>query len=208
MPFVLTYDALLTTVGNYLERYDLNTYIPTFIKLAETKAARIIKNQLATNTVTSTLTASNNLVTKPAGWVEELSFSISVDGSVRLLKKRARETIQVMFPSTTSTGIPKYYAEWQNNYFQIGPIPDDDYPFELLYYVQPAALDANTQTNYLTENCPDLLLYGTLLEAEGYLKNDDRLPVWKAAYDESLSQITGQDMRRQTDRQQDRKKGA
>lgn len=208
MPFVLTYNNLVTTVGDYLERDDLQASIPTFIMLAETKVARILKAQLATITVTSNLLEHNRLVTKPERWIEILSFSIQTDTGMVVLKKRSRETIQTMYPVLTDYAAPIYYSEWEQNYLYVGPTPDQSYPFEILMYEQPIFLDENNQTNYLTEIAPDLLLYSTLLEAEGYLKNDERLGVWKAARDEILDQFGVLDMRRQNDRQQDRKKGA
>lgn len=209
MPFTLTYDSLVETVGDYLERDDLTTKIPVFIMLAERKTARVLKAQLAQIAVTSQLTLNSPMVTKPERWIETISMTIQDGGgNIVVLKERSRETIQSMYPILTDTGTPKYYAEWQENYYYIGPTPDAAYNFELMMYQAPPALSDIQQTNYLTDNAPDLLLYSTLLETEGYLKNDDRLPVWKAARDEIIQQYTGLDMRRQTDRQQDRKKGA
>lgn len=208
MLFEMNYDNLLTTAADYLERSDLGDALPKFIRIAEKKVARILKAQLATTTVSSTLTAGNPLVTKPERWIETLSFSVQANGQVVVLKKKPRETIQVMFPDTTATDVPKYYAEWQENFFYIGATPDDDYPFELVIYQEPQPLSDTNQTNYLTTTAPDLMLYSTLLEAESYLKNDERIAVWKAAQDEIIMQLTGLDMRRQTDRQQKRDKGA
>ncbi len=206
--FNLTYNTLISTAGDYLERNDIAASMPVFIRLAEKKCARILKAQLATTTVTNTLTAGNPLVTKPERWIETISFTVQSSNSVTVLKKRPRETIQQMYPDTTVTGLPKYYAEWQENYFYIGQTPDQAYNYELLIYQEPEPLDATNQTNYLTDAAPDLLLYSTLLEAQGYLKNTDMIPIWQAARDESIQQLTGLDMRRQTDRQQKREKGA
>jgi len=208
MPFVLTYNTLLTTVADYLERDDIAARIPTFIMLAETKTARVLKAQLAQIAVTNTLTEHNPVIVKPQRWIETISFTIETPDGIVVLKERSRETIQTMYPVLTDYDVPKYYAEWQQNYYYLGPTPDDDYNFELMIYQQPPNLDANQQTNYLTDTAPDLLLYSTLLEAEGYLKNDDRLPVWKAARDEILQQYGVLDTRRQSDRQQNTKKGA
>ncbi len=208
MPFVLTYDSLLTTVSDYLERDDLLTKIPIFIMLAEKKTARILKAQLAQVAVTDALTISNPVVTKPQRWVETISFTIETPDGIVVLKERTRETIQSMYPVMTDTDVPKYYAEWQENYYYLGPTPDAAYDFELMMYQQPPSLDVTNQTNYLTDNAPDLLLYSTLLEAEGYLKNDERLPVWKAARDEILQAYGVLDTRRQSDRQQNARKGA
>lgn len=206
--FALTYNSLITTVGDYLERDDLAAKIPIFIMLAEKKCSRVLKAQLAQIAVTSTLTINSPVVVKPQRWVETISFTIETDNGIVVLKERARELIQSMYPVLTDTAEPRYYAEWQENYYYVGPTPDAAYNFELMMYQQPPALGETQQTNYLTDNAPDLLLYSTLLEAEGYLKNDDRLPVWVKARDEIIQQYTGLDMRRQVDRQQDRKKGA
>lgn len=191
-----------------MERDDLVAKIPIFISLAERKVSRVLKAQLAQVAVTNTLTSSNPVVVKPERWVETISFTIETDDGIVVLKERSRETIQSMYPILTDTDVPKYYAEWQENYYYIGPTPDSAYPFELMMYQQPEPLGEIQQTNYLTENAPDLLLYSTLLEAEGYLKNDDRLPVWKAARDEILQNYGVLDVRRQSDRQQNTKKGA
>lgn len=208
MAFAMTYTTLLSTAADYLERDDLAASLPVFVRFAEKKCARVLKAQLATTTVTDTLTANNPLVTKPERWIETVSFTVMSANTVTVLKKRARETIQQMYPDTTVTGLPKYYAEWQENYYYLGQTPDQAYNFELVIYQEPVPLDSGNQTNYLTDVAPDLLLYSTLLEATGYLKNDDRLAVWQAARDESIQQLTGLDVRRQTDRQQKREKGA
>ncbi len=208
MSFEMNYTNLLATVADYLERDDLTDKIPIFIMLAEKKTSRVLKAQLAQLAVTDTLTLNSPVVTKPQRWVETISFTIETDDGVVVLKERSRENIQAMYPVLTDTAAPKYYSEWQENYYYVGPTPDDAYPFELMYYQQPPSLDDIQQTNYLTENAPDLLLYSTLLEAEGYLKNDERLPVWKAARDEILQNYGVLDVRRQSDRQQNTKKGA
>ena len=208
MTFAMNYTNLITTVSDYLERDDLVSKIPTFIMLAEKKASRILKAQLAQIAVTDSLTLNSPVIVKPQRWVETISFTIETPTGIVVLKERSRETIQSMYPILTDTATPKYYAEFQENYYYVGPTPDFAYAFELMMYQQPPALGEIQQTNYLTENAPDLLLYSTLLEAEAYLKNDTRIELWKAARDEIIQQYTGLDMRRQSDRQQNTKKGA
>lgn len=208
MPFTLNYTNLLSTVSDYLERDDLTASIPIFIMLAETKVSRILKAQLAQIAVTNTLTLNSPALVKPDRWIETISFTIGTPTGIVVLKERTRETIQSMYPVLTDTGTPKYYAEWQENYYYIGPTPDTAYSFELMLFQQPPALSDIQQTNYLTETAPDLLLYSTLLEATAFLKNDARLQVWQAARDQILSDLGLLDQRRQSDRQQDTKKGA
>lgn len=63
----------------------------------------------------------------------------------------------------------------------------------MLYYAAPTFLSDSVSTNAFLQNCPDLLLYGTLSEAEPYLMNDGRLQVWASLYQRSLSDITTSD---------------
>jgi len=71
---------------------------------------------------------------------------------------------------------------------------------EILYYEQPRFLDNETQTNWLTEYAPDLLLYATLLEATPFLKNDERMQMWQATYDRAAQSLSGEDLKRILDR--------
>ncbi len=69
----------------------------------------------------------------------------------------------------------------------------------------PALLDEDSQTNWLTENAPEVLLYGTLLEATPFLKNDERIPVWQNMYDRSAAMLNGEDLAKILDRTATRK---
>jgi hypothetical protein len=74
------------------------------------------------------------------------------------------------------------------------------YPFEILYYELPPLLDDVTQTNWLTEYAPQLLLYGTLLEATPFLKNDERITTWQNYYDRAAGMLNGEDLAKILDR--------
>jgi hypothetical protein len=74
--------------------------------------------------------------------------------------------------------------------FQFAPIPDGVYTLQMIYYATPPYLTTSNTSNVFLANCPDLLLYGALGEAESYLMNDPRLQTWAALYDRSLSALT------------------
>ncbi len=65
----------------------------------------------------------------------------------------------------------------------------------MLYYAAPAFLSDSNTTNVWTTNCPDLLLYGSLTEAEPYLMNDARLQTWAALFSKGLESLTVSDDR-------------
>jgi hypothetical protein len=66
-------------------------------------------------------------------------------------------------------------------------------------------LDDVVQTNWLSEYAPQLLLYGTLLEATPFLKNDERIPVWQSMYDRAAAMLNGEDLAKILDRSAVRK---
>ena len=65
--------------------------------------------------------------------------------------------------------------------------------------VQP--LDSSNQTNWFTINAPQALLFGSLVQAMTFLKNDERLPGIKAQYDAFMATLKTEDMQRIGDRQ-------
>jgi hypothetical protein len=78
---------------------------------------------------------------------------------------------------------------------QFAPIPDTTYTVYMLYYASPAFLSDSNTSNVFMANCPDLLLYGALVEAEPYLMNDNRIAVWAGLFQRSLDSLTTSDDR-------------
>ncbi len=103
------------------------------------------------------------------------------------------------WPDRTQTEQPRFYSDYDYTNFFVVPTPDISYPFELSYYEKPIPLSETNQTNWLTENAPDMLLYATLLEAVPYLKNDPRIAVWKDYYMQSSTAIKGENKNRVND---------
>jgi hypothetical protein len=83
----------------------------------------------------------------------------------------------------------------------VAPTPNDDYVFEVLYYERLQPLDSSNQTNWFTIYAPQALLYGTLLQAMPFLKNDERVPLWQAMYQQSMDILVAEDKLRVADRQ-------
>ena len=83
----------------------------------------------------------------------------------------------------------------------VAPTPDQDYSFEILYYERVQPLDSTNQTNWFTVYAPQALLYGSLLQAMPYLKNDERIPMWQQQYDLIINTLKQEDILRTGDRQ-------
>lgn len=200
---VMTYDSLVSDVESYLERTDTATVdkIPTFIMLAEQQIATQIKflGNLTVNT--STMTTSDPVIAKPARWHKTVSMNITVAGVRTPVLLRKYEYIREYWPDATDTGVPKFYCDYDYSHWLVGPTPDDDYSFEVLYYERVQPLDSSNQTNWFTEYAPQALLYGSLLQAMPFLKNDDRIPIWRNEYDIVMASLKVEDNLRIADRQ-------
>jgi hypothetical protein len=83
----------------------------------------------------------------------------------------------------------------------VAPTPAADYVFEVLYYERVQPLDSSNQTNWFTIYAPQALLYGSLLQAMPFLKNDDRVPLWQAQYQAIMQTLMTEDKLRIADRQ-------
>ena len=93
-------------------------------------------------------------------------------------------------PSTASTSLPKYWANWNETCWVIAPTPDTAYEITMAFNKEPLSLTDSTKSTtgtYVSNKYPDLLLYACLVNTYGYLKGpQDMLQYYKAAYKEAL----------------------
>lgn len=193
----MTYDSLVADVIKYSERNDVGfvNQIPRLIMLTEQGIAAQIKTLMQLVVVDTTLTAGNAVLQKPVRWRKTISMKINGQPVVQ----RSMDYIS-QYQSESDNGQPLYYAEYDYDHWALAPKPNSNYPVEIIYYSRIQPLDMDNQENLLTREAPQALLYGTLLQAQGYLKSLDKIPVWKGYYDEAIAALTGEDTKRKTDR--------
>jgi hypothetical protein len=200
---VMTYDSLTENIQSYLERTDTATLdkIPLFIMLAEQVIASEIKflGNLTVNT--STMTIGQFVIDKPARWHKTVSMNVIVSGERQPILLRKYEYLREYWPDQTQTSVPLYYADYDYTHWLVAPTPAAAYSFEVLYYERNQPLDSTNQTNWFTIYAPQALLYGSLLQAMPFLKNDDRIPMWQAQYQAIMQVLKAEDVSRIGDRQ-------
>ena len=200
---VMTYDSLVENIQSYLNRTDTATLekIPLFIMLAEQIIASQIKflGNLTVNT--STMTANQPIIDKPARWHKTVSMNVTVDGDHQPVLLRKYEYLREYWPDATATGAPVYYGDYDYTHWLVAPTPDIAYTFEVLYYERIQPLDSSNQTNWFTIYAPQALLYGSLLQSMPFLKNDERMPMWQQNYDLIMQTLKTEDTQRIGDRQ-------
>ena len=200
--WVMTYDSLTSTVLQYLERSDsaVVNAIPTFITLAEFEIAEQIKTLGQMQVVESTMSTGDAILQKPARWRKTVSMSVTVGGKKQPVLLRKYEYLKNYWPDNTQTDVPLFYADTDWEHWYLAPTPDQDYQFEVLYYERIAPLSSTNQTNWITQNAPNAMLFGTLLQAMPFLKNDQRT-IFQQKYTESMQALKGEDVARVGDRQ-------
>ena len=200
--WVMTYDSLNTMVLQYLERRDAAVVeaIPTFITLAEFEIAQQIKTLGQMQVVVSTMTINNPVIQKPARWRKTVSMEVSSASYKSPVLLRKYEYLKSYTPDATTTGLPLFYADYDYDHWLVAPTPDQAYSFEVLYYERIAPLSSANQTNWITQNAPNAMLFGTLLQAMPFLKNDAR-QIFQQKYQEALAALKAEDVTRVGDRQ-------
>lgn len=195
--YIQTYDNLVQDVQDYMERDDPDfiAQIPTLIGLAESAIAAELKTLLQLVVVQTNLTTGDPVLIKPTRWRKTVSMKIN--GAPVLLRS---QDYVAQYLSESEPGVPKYYAEYDYNNWNFAPEPDDDYAVEIIYYSLVQPLDSTNQTNLFTQIAPQAMLFGTLLQAQGYLKALDKLPVWKSYYTDCINALKKEDQTRRVDR--------
>ena len=122
---------------------------------------------------------------------------MKVNGQPVLLRS---QDYVAQYLSESTAGVPKYYADYDYNNWNFAPLPDTSYPVEIIYYAEIQPLDETNQQNLWTAIAPQAMLYGALLQAQGYLKALDKLPVWKQYYTDSIAALKKEDSSRRIDR--------
>ena len=200
---LMTYDSLVNDIQTYLERTDDQTLakIPQFIMLAEQVIAAEIKFLGNLTVATSTMVQNENVIPKPARRRKTVSMNVTVAGKRQPVLLRTYEYIREYWPNPTSTDVPLFFCDYDYQHWLIGPTPDVDYAYEVLYYERVQPLDSSNQSNWFTQYAPQALLYGTLLQAMPFLKNDERMPMWQSNYDRIIEVLKTENVTRAADRQ-------
>ena len=202
--YALTYDGLTSLVLQYLERSDtaVVNFIPTAIMLAEFEIAQDIKTLGQMIVVESTMTAGNPVIAKPALWRKTVSMTlVDANGDKKPIYLRKLEYLNSYAPDVTATDQPLYYADYDYEHWFVAPTPSADFAFEALCYTRLTPLSSSNQTNWLTQNAPNALLFGTLKQTAPFLKDDARLTVWSQMFDTSMAALKTEDQLRIGDRQ-------
>ena len=204
-------------IRNYTEVDDSvlsNTILTTIIKNSENKIYREADSDDNRFYATSNLASGSRYVTIPSDlrFIRYVQLTDS-NGDQTFLEKKDTSYMATFYDTpNTASGIPKYYANWDANYWIVAPTPNSTNLITLAYTKQPESITTTTgvtppSTNgtYTSNKYQDLLLYACLVEAYGYLKGPvDMLQYYSQAFEKALqSYAIEQQGRRRRDEWQD-----
>ena len=202
---------LQTDIRNYTE-VDSNvlsdSVLSRLIQNAESKIYREVDSDQDRFYATSNLIIGNRYVTIPSDLrlIRSVQLKNSAGNQFYLEQKDTSYIAEYYSdPGNSSVDIPKYYANWDANFWVVAPTPDQTYEITLAYNKQPTSITTDTTGTYLSNNYQDLLLYASLVNTYGYLKGPaDMLQYYSQAYEKALlSYAIEQQGRRRRDEYQD-----
>ena len=200
-----TLDNLRTDIRNYTEvdngvttpKVLTDSVLGTIIKNAENKIAREIDTDQNVFYATSNAIVGNRYVTIPEN-LRAIRYVQLKDtaGNQYYLEQRDTTFMAEYYstPGTQSVDIPKYYANWDEEFWVLAPTPDKTYEITLAYNKQPETITDTTSSpapatagTYLSNKYQDLLLYACLVNTYAYLKGpQDMLQYYQGAYEKAL----------------------
>jgi len=198
----ITYTAFLTQVRNYTE-VDSNvlsdTLLDQFIRQTELEVAGAVDYDDLRKYATANFVTGQRYLNRPSDELIIRSLQVfnttNASGTRSFLEKRDTSFI-TEYNGSGATGLPKYYANWNENTFLVAPTPDNTYLCQLNYIIDPPHF-TSTNSTYLAQYQDGLLLYGVLTQCFSYLKGPmDMYNLYKSKYDESMQAFALQQMGR------------
>ena len=189
-----TYAQLKTAIQDYTENTETSfvTNLPTFIRAAEDRIFKLADLEVFRKNATSAVTQNDPYLSLPTDFLAFFSLSITNSSSKEFLLHKDVNFIQEYNPNSATSGTPKYYAMFDVDNVILAPTPDSNYTCEMHYYYRPASLTAGADsgTTWLSDNAPNALLYGSLVEAYIYMKGEpDMLQLYEKQFTEAMTRI-------------------
>jgi len=207
----ISYSDLRTQIRNYTEVTSTvltDAVIENIVLNAEYRIYRDAPIDADRKIAQDNLVANQEHANVPAGALViravEVADSTAAFNNPIFLEKRD-VTFLDEFNGARVTGRPKYYAmkggatgntNTTSGAILLSPIPNATYVFKFHYNAIPAKLEASSnETNFISLNFPNGLLYAALVEAYGYLKGPmDMLQLYEGKYKQEVEKFGGEQL--------------
>lgn len=188
---ISNFTELKSSIADFLNRDDLTTTIPDFISLAEADLNRNLRHWRMEKRATANL--DTQYTAFPNNFLEPIRLMLTGSEETRLEKITLSELMDKRAASNT-TGTPKFYAVVDGS-FEVYPVPDQTYTFEMLYYERISSLSDSNTANWVITYHPDAYLYASLSHSAPYLAEDQRTAIWVQLYRNAVDGINMEDQK-------------
>lgn len=192
---ISTYDELKSTIADWLNRDDLLTVIPSFVQLAEVGMERVLRTRNMLTRSTATIDTQYSAV--PSDFLEVRTIKLIGISPIQPLTFLTMEEMDALDAKTSANGKPLYFT-LVGNQIRVNPAPAGSYTAELSYFAKLDKLSGSVASNWILQNHPDAYLYGALLQAAPYLKDDERTSIWTTLYAAAVEAMKQADERAAT----------
>jgi hypothetical protein len=189
-----TYAQLETAIQDFTENSETSfvNNLPVFIRGAEDRIFTLVDLELFRKNATAQLTVGDPYLSVPTDYLAPFSFQIITTNYKEFLENKDVNFVQQYAVDAGINTTPKYYSVFDVNNFIVGPTPNLAYDVELHYYYRPASITAGAAsgTSWLSENAPNALLYGSLVEAYTYMKGEqDMMQLYEQRFAQEMQRL-------------------
>jgi hypothetical protein len=190
-----TFTTLKTAIQDYTQNTESTfvTNLPTLIVQAENRIIKSVELPNFRQNVTGTLTSGNPYLSTPSDYLYPFSLAVlDSSNNYNYLLNKDVSFIREAYPTASTTGSPKFYAQFDDDTFIVAPTPDANLTVELHYFYIPQSITvASSGESWLGTNATEALLYASLVEAYTFMKGEpDILSGYENRFKEALGRLT------------------
>lgn len=188
----MNYATLTQLLQDYTQNYSAEfvAAIPNIVRLAEDRIYQSVQIPALKKNSTTTFITGDKYLSTPTDFLAAYGMAVkNLSGDYFYMLEKEVNYINEVFIDPSATGLPKFYALFNESVFVVGPTPSAAFEVELHYFYEPESIvDANE--SWLGDNTESLLFYGSLSEAYTFMKGDQDLQVlYRQRYEEVLGRL-------------------
>ena len=190
-----TFTTLKSAIQDYTENSEttFTSNLTNIIVQAENRIVKAVELPNFRKNSTGGVTTGNSYLQTPSDYLYPYSLAvIDGDSNYNYLLNKDVNFIREAYPLQSTTSLPKFYAQFDDDYFILGPTPDSNYSVELHYFYIPESITVNSDgVSWLGTNATEVLLYASLVEAYTFMKGEpDILAYYEKRFNEALGKLT------------------
>ena len=182
----MTYSELKTNIASFLNRSDLTDKIDLFIDQTEAEINRRVRTE--DNVKRATAVLEQQYLTLPSDWQEVINIEIQSNDFGPVLQQSIESLDLHRSSINDAPGQPIFFA-LVNDTLEFSPKPDTNYTLQLTYYAKITPLSDSDTSNFISNDHPDIYLYGALKHASIFLMEDERAIFFSTQFEKALEEV-------------------